>query len=431
MGVDIVTKANNHTWDAGEEGVWQDFHELDRVGIVHIGVGVNQTEARLARFYETPKGQVGAVGVYPQNDLGRMDPNRSGHPGDHGATWRELRAIRDSIVARRGEIENPIIKPGPDATGQVSVFGLKFHTDAAAAPAPSVRGEGAANHRGTITSKANVLNLRTYNGVTAKQMEQLRAIAGSKGVGSGDVLTAWGKDFKVTPGTGEYHYDMNQQDERDILREIRSGKQLSSFLVATIHWHQNRLAFQHYSFDHYPADFEIKFAHDCQSTRAPTLFVGHGVHTIKGVEVYKGKPIFYGVSNFFVTQQMFRSWRDRAAMRPPTTLTGPIVGDSEENEKQWAWMQQPDNYEALLTSSHFENGKLVEVRIYPVDLGETKDGQGGLSRVGSEVGIPRKPSAAKANDILTRLQNYSKPFGTKITIEDGIGIIRIPASQQQ
>jgi len=45
MGIRMMTKANNHTWDDGDEGVFQDFHELDRVGIVHVGVARSLADA--------------------------------------------------------------------------------------------------------------------------------------------------------------------------------------------------------------------------------------------------------------------------------------------------------------------------------------------------------------------------------------------------
>jgi hypothetical protein len=83
-----------------------------------------------------------------------------------------------------------------------------------------------------------------------------------------------------------------------------------------------------------------------------------------------------------------------------------------------AWIQHPDNFVALLVSSHFENGKLAEVKIYPVDCG-------GLDRPGSQAGIPRKGTPEFADRILKEVVEYSKPFGTKIEIKDGVGIIRL------
>jgi poly-gamma-glutamate capsule biosynthesis protein CapA/YwtB (metallophosphatase superfamily) len=424
MGIKAVTKANNHTWDNGDEGIWQDFHQLDRVGIVHVGVDKSTAEARLARYVTTPKGIVGVVGIYADNGNEIYGLPLGETVKVTAAQLAQLRAMRDSIVARRSEVENPIALPPPDPEGATSVFGLVFKVDTSGkadgdTDALAKRVKGVLGRHGVIDTKMNVLDLTTYYGVTAEQMAQLRAIAGDGG--AGDTLSAWNVHFRVTPKPGEYSYDMDTQDERDILRELRTGKQDSDLEVATIHWHQNRYAFQHYSFDHYPADFEVKFAHEAIDQGAD-VFVGHGVHTIKGVEIYKGRPIFYGVSNFVLMEQRFLSWRDSGS-HPPTPLTGPIVGEAQENERHWGWMERPDNYEALVASSHFENGKLTEVRIYPVDLGREESG---LSRPGSQLGIPKRPSPSVARDILTRVAEYSKPFGTKIDIEDGVGVIRIP-----
>ena len=78
-------------------------------------------------------------------------------------------------------------------------------------------------------------------------------------------------------------------------------------------------------------------------------------------------------------------------------------------------------HEALLTSSHYENGQLIEVRLYPVDCG-------GPDRPGSQLGNPKRPSPAVARRILEDVAEYSKPFGTKIAIENGVGIIRLAAN---
>lgn len=417
MGIKMMTKANNHTWDTGEAGLWANLHELDRVGIIHVGVGRNMLEARLARYAATPKGTVGFVGVYPEST------QINGRPSGRVVTvtpaqLAQLAAMRDSILARRTEVENPIDPPA-DPAGTVNVFGVRFQTPGTA---PESSGRRAARPEEPRTAQRNTLRLTTYNGVTAAQMAQLRAIAGD--TGQGDTLSAFGVMFKVMPGPGDYSYEMNRQDERDILREVRTGKQFSDFEGATIHWHQNRYAFQHYSFDHYPADYQIAFAHDVIDQGAD-LFFGHGVHTIKGIEIYKGKPIFYGLSNFVVQEEIFASWRDasRGGTEPPTPLTGPIIGQGELNEVWWEWMQQPANFEALLASCHYEHGVLTEVRIYPVDLG-------GPGRPGSQLGIPKRPSPDVAARILGHVIEYSKPFGTKIAIEDGVGVIRLAPSQR-
>ncbi len=134
-------------------------------------------------------------------------------------------------------------------------------------------------------------------------------------------------------------------------------------------------------------------------------FVGHGVHTLRGVEIYKGKPIFYGVSNFFYQDA------PAAEVTNPSAPPGGAGGSGH----------QPANKEALLTASRFEGGKLVEVRLYPADLGQ--DGTRPISKVGN----PSAASPEMARRVLEKVQTLSKPFGTRIAIENGVGVIRVVA----
>src|SRR6202042_7393 len=81
--------------------------------------------------------------------------------------------------------------------------------------------------------------------------------------------------------------------------------------------------------------------------------------------------------------------------------------------------RQPDSKEVLLTTSRYEGGRLVEVRLYPVDCGI--DG----TRPVSKAGIPMTPSPEQAHRILKHVQDLSRPFGTTISIEANVGVIRV------
>jgi poly-gamma-glutamate synthesis protein (capsule biosynthesis protein) len=89
-----------------------------------------------------------------------------------------------------------------------------------------------------------------------------------------------------------------------------------------------------------------------------------------------------------------------------------------------AQVHQPDDLEALMVTAHFENGKLVEARLYPADLGIEH-------RPTSKMGNPSTPTAVIAKRILEKVQTISKPFGTTIAIENGVGVIRVPTSNTQ
>ncbi len=52
MGVDLVTLANNHTWDFGEQGFLDTLSTLEDIGVSYIGGGRNLAEAMRPKIFE-------------------------------------------------------------------------------------------------------------------------------------------------------------------------------------------------------------------------------------------------------------------------------------------------------------------------------------------------------------------------------------------
>lgn len=423
MGIDLVSRANNK--DPRAPGIWEDLAQVERVGIIHAGIARSLPEARMGRFVATPKGLVGFVGVYA---LGGLEACCAG--GTLVRVTPEqlagVRAIKQSILARRDEVEIPVELPRPDDAGEAQLFGLTFTSAAVPADTPVVKpalypGDG---EPGSDDGVRNMLHVTQYHGVTAPQLALLREITGQPGEGD---LKAWGTQFRLMDRPGEHSFDMDAADLREILTQYRTAKQASDLLVTNVHWHQNRYDFQRYSFDHFPADFQIRFAH-AAIDQGVDVFVAQGVHTMKGVEIYKGKPIFYGTSNFIFQSAIMPMPKGRYPGRKPEDAAhgpfresleanakgGEIVG---EHEYQGFWQLKP-TLESFVAETRFEAGKLKQVRLIPVDLGQTP-------RPGSQVGIPRRPAPEVARKILAELAEYSKPFGTVIAVRNGIGIIDV------
>ena len=141
------------------------------------------------------------------------------------------------------------------------------------------------------------------------------------------------------------------------------------------------------------------------------MYVGHGNHTIQGVEIYKGRPIFYNLGNFAVHR-----WG--ASESAPT---GDRMTDIERSESGNEWLQQYINLVAIVAQSTYQDGVLREVRLFPVDLGVDR-----ANRVWSKMSVAQTPSPELATRILQDVQKFSEPFGTKISIEKGVGVIRVP-----
>ena len=73
-------------------------------------------------------------------------------------------------------------------------------------------------------------------------------------------------------------------------------------------------------------------------------------------------------------------------------------------------------YQSVVASTRFVKGQLAEIRLQPIDLGYTARG--------ADRGVPRPATPEVARTILERLQRLSQPFGTRIAIEQGVGVIR-------
>ena len=213
-----------------------------------------------------------------------------------------------------------------------------------------------------------------------------------------------------------YQYEMDEVDLRDNLHSIREGKQLSDFLVVSIHVHETGLGHDEL------ADFLPSFARAAIEAGADA-FVGHGTHRLRPIEIYNGRPIFYGLGDFFWSDMQgpfgndyyeeyaddldntFGERHDVTDAELFLMLAGPKFGFDDELV-----------YQTVVPVSRYEQGDLAELLLYPVDLGH--------GRRLTESGIPRLAEPALAQEILQRLAKMSAPFGTVIQIEDGVGVIR-------
>ena len=63
MGFNLYSRANNHSLDFGEGGLFSTSKILDRLGLVHAGVGENLARARAPAYLETKNGRVAMVSM--------------------------------------------------------------------------------------------------------------------------------------------------------------------------------------------------------------------------------------------------------------------------------------------------------------------------------------------------------------------------------
>ena len=73
--------------------------------------------------------------------------------------------------------------------------------------------------------------------------------------------------------------------------------------------------------------------------------------------------------------------------------------------------------ESVVAVSHYEDGALREVRLYPIELG--------INAPDSKLGIPRMAKESHAQLILERVASLSNQWGTTIEVEGSVGVIRV------
>lgn len=264
----------------------------------------------------------------------------------------------------------------------------------------------------------NPLRLDRIALVTPAEFQGISAIAartpsGAAPDGSGAVRLL-GTRYRADPGAGEgrllFSYEANQRDVEANLLAVRQGKQNANFAVYSLHTHEPS------NDTDTPADFVIQFARQVIDAGADA-FVGHGPHILRGIEIYKGKPIFYSLANFAmmnnsldaIPADMYEQYGvEPGAMTVPELLQA-------RGERVFS---DPRLYESVIAVSRYDGGRVSEIRLYPIDLGVEIQGAGR--------GVPGMASPAAGRRILERLRDLSRPFGTEIAIENGIGIIRVP-----
>ena len=266
----------------------------------------------------------------------------------------------------------------------------------------------------------NALRTKEWALVTPEMLKNLRKVRDAQPKGSieelggnkpekPNELELLGVSYRSSDSTG-FSYDMNPVDVSEILASIRLGKQNSDFMIATIHTHEPG------NWSETPPDFLVTLAHDAIDAGADE-FIGHGSHQLRGIEIYKGKPIFYSMGNyFFEADQQSPVARDMYETFEQDPLK---VNDHELNE---LFLTKSLNseiwYQSVIAVSKFEQGQVSEIRLYPVELG--------FRMRGADRGVPRMASPAAAQAILERLQRLSQPLHTDIKIDHNVGIIRVP-----
>lgn len=141
--------------------------------------------------------------------------------------------------------------------------------------------------------------------------------------------------------------------------------------------------------------------------RGSHLVLVHGPHQIRGVELYKGHPIFYSLGDFVFEAEYVTRLPAEAYQRVGVAPDAPIEALRASNDKHMSGLlQDRDAFQAIIAMISIVDGGLSRVHLLPIDLNfEAKDGSRGRPKLAC-------PKAGKR--IIRLVKKRSSQFKTPI-----------------
>ncbi len=130
--------------------------------------------------------------------------------------------------------------------------------------------------------------------------EKGRVVVFSFGSVTSGIPIKWGAT-KEKPGVSLLK-GMSDKTVRYIKERVKEVKQRGDIVVASIHWGSN------WGYE-IPGE-QIEFAHNLIDNAGINVIHGHSSHHVKGIEVYKDRPVIYGCGDFLNDYEGIGSYRD-------------------------------------------------------------------------------------------------------------------------
>ncbi|MBE7062768.1 MAG: CapA family protein [Ruminococcaceae bacterium] len=356
FGFNVTTTANNHATDFAYDGLLQTMENVQKEGYIFSGTGRNLSEAASPAYLDLPQGRVALISVTDSFSPGAMAGEQSrrlpGRPGVNG-----LR-IKQTVIVR------------PEELAQLRTI-------------------------------ADSTRINAYNDI-------IRAEGYLPPLAEGDF--DFGDMHFCTGDTPGFRYEVQNEDLRRLEKSIYEASLTADMILVSIHSHKT-VGDSKETVPDYLADL-CRLCID----RGAHAVIGHGPHLLRGIEIYKERPIFYSLGDFllqlesgpYAPEDFFAKWglTSESTMHELFRIRSRDFTVGLQRDRKML--------ETVIPGMQFENGKLKEIEILPVILG------GGPLR-----GLEGLPKVAENTEILERLAELSVPFGTEITIRNGRGYIKI------
>jgi poly-gamma-glutamate synthesis protein (capsule biosynthesis protein) len=401
MGIDAVCAANNHVSDFGDVGILDTVRHLGSKDMPFAGIGASLTEATQAGYVDSATGLrvafIVACDWGPRGGQGLNFPWPVGYlPSDDASPFRP--------------------RPGVNL--------LRYETVSHVSTAQLEQLRSMSRELGWEQDK-----IFRRNGFS--RSHPLVGLTTNVGVERDSDTEVWflGRKFVADDRPG-HHTVACEEDLQRLYRHIREARRQADIVCVGLH-DQSHGEDVHGYID--------TFAHGAIDAGADVYFNNGGSHM--GIELYRGKPIIYGLPSLFLQTEAVLNVpsSEMARFGLPAQSTAADFLDARAEAARRA-MAEGGHFGRMLESAggsavHVcvfdENACVKEIRIQPLEpLGGTifqAEGPQPVPRFRRQ--LPLMPEAG--NPVAARVLDHavaaSAVHGTEVEIRDGIGVVKMPS----
>ena len=355
FGFNFFGNANNHTMDYSYTGLLSTIDFLDEKGIAHAGTGRSLDEAEKPAIIKLPDGKTAAIFAV---DASMELPSMAGRGSKVFAARPGVNFLRHETLFKATEEEMAALKKLAAATS-VNVYRDGEIATGYQAPDP----EGCFTFGSTL--------------------------------------------FTTDPDAPLSR--CNQKDLKRLCGNLEKAKAENDLVFILVHCHD-----EEGTNEGDPPAYLKEFCRAAIDAGAAAVF-GGGVHVLRGLEIYRGKPIFYSLGDF-IYQGM------RVEYLPPEFMEKYGL-DVNATAKEGLWTRSKGGKVGLQTNEKnfltvvpkltFENGELTDLVLMPVKLG-FKTGDETLE------GLPYFATGEEGEKIYRKYRDLSAALGTELVYENGL-----------
>ncbi len=319
----------------------------------------------------------------------------------HAGVMRTVRAFRDADVAFAGIGENLAQAEAPcyisTSNGRVAMIALNL-TFERWHPAGEQRSD--CNGRPGI----NYLQHQKIYGIDATEMDALLHMTELYP----ELVHRDGETVKL----GDYSFELgepgirtvaNPADLERLRRSISRARRQADYVLVSVHSHERRNGDARRA-----AEFEEAFAHSCVDCGADA-YIGHGSHMIRGIEIYKNRPILYSLGNFFYQCELIERSPEEFYHKFKEfdrTASTADVFDYREGSGGILGETNPEYYRSMLVNFELTTGAgLTGLTVHPIDLN--------FDASRAQKGTPELADNVLADRVFSELIDRSEIYGTR------------------